>query len=152
MSEMTASGSKYDDQTRHMAAIHYASLGVFSRVSEQTNIPDSTLRHWSKQDWWVEAVTELREENKEKRIAQYDEIMDAAKEQVMDRLPDASARDAMIIMATAQDKGRILQSLPNSYQGKGDSLEGLASQFRAFADSFKEKQVNVVATVDKSES
>ena len=149
MLDMPTAGSKYDDSQRKMAAVNFASMGVYSRVAQQVNIPERTLREWGKSEWWDTIVAEVRSENKDKHIAQYADLMQIAYDQCKDKLPEASARDAMIIMATAQDKARILQSLPNTYQGKAEGIEALAAQFRALSDSWEEKQVNVVETVDK---
>ena len=150
MSELVqASGSRYSDEERLCAAAHYASLGVYSKVAEQTGIPDRTLREWGKQDWFISHVAELRDINKDRRIVQYDEIMDLAHAQVLDRLPEASARDAMIIMATAQDKGRILMSLPNAYSAGTEGISSLARQFAELSAQWQEKQVRVIETVEK---
>ena len=157
MSELVgnASGSKYSDEQRINAAVIHASTGVYSRTSEQTGIPDRTLRDWGNTDWWNEVITEVREQNKEKRIAQYDEIMDLAHTQVVDKLPDSSARDAMIIMATAQDKGRILQQLPNAYRGGDDTLADLKERFRAIEREHRryvEIDASVVANQNENDS
>ena len=150
MLDMPAAGSKYDDTQRKVAAVSYASTGVYSRVSQQVNIPERTLREWGKSEWWDTIVAEVRTENKDKHIAQYADLMQRAYDQCKDKIEEASARDAMIIMATAQDKARILQSLPNTYQGKAEGIEALAEQFRALSEQWEEKQTNVVSTQEGS--
>jgi len=149
MSEMVGAGSKYTDDQRIDAAIMYAEKGSFAAVMRQTDIPKPTLHGWSKSEWWVSTVEQVRTENKERNIARYDDLMTRAYNQCKDKLGEASARDAMIIMATAQDKARILQSLPNQYQGKAEGMQALAEQFRELSRQWDEKQVGVVAIQDK---
>jgi len=78
-------------------------------------------------------------------------LVDKAQQVALEKLPEASARDAMIIAATGTDKIRLADNMPTAIIGKSDDMEALAKQFDQLAQSFKEKQVNVVKTQDESE-
>ena len=146
--EIPTNGSKYTNDIRTEAAVLFATKGTAAAVSRAMGIPETTLCAWRKEEWWERIVEEVRSQNKDKRIAQYEQIMDQAHEMVIDKLPEASARDAMIIMATAQDKGRILQALPNNYNASQGDTEALAKRFAELSEQWEEKQANVISVQD----
>jgi len=43
MSELVKSGSKYSDEDRRKAVVEYCVNGVMSKVSDCTDIPETTL-------------------------------------------------------------------------------------------------------------
>ena len=151
MSELTQKGgSKYTDEQRKLAAVMYAQKGTISRVAQELEIPERTIHDWVKTEWFETIVTEVRTQNKDQHIAMYQQIMEKAEAQVLAKLPDSSARDAMIIAATAQDKARILMALPNAYSADSGSVSALARQFAELSQQWEEKQSRVVATQNGS--
>jgi len=151
MSKLVTRGSKYTDEQRINAAVIYAAKGTYSAVIREKNIPKSTLSNWSKTDWWDEVVAEVRTEKSGEHRANYVEIIDKAQKQTLKALPKANAAQAHLIACQATDKVRLHDGMPTAITGKSENMAALAKQFDQLAQSFKEKQVNVVATQDESE-
>ncbi len=151
MSKLVTNGSKYSDEQRTEAAIHYAVTGSLVKTEEATGIPDSTIGTWKKQDWWEELVGSVRNEKGEEHRAVYAKIVDKAQKQTLDKLPDANAAQAHLIACQATDKVRLHDGMPTAISGKAESTASLVKQFEQIARSFKEKQVNVVAVQEGSE-
>jgi hypothetical protein len=151
MSKLVTNGSKYSDEQRTQAAIHYAVTGSLVKTEAATGIPDSTIGTWKKQDWWEELVGSVRNEKGEEHRAMYSQIVDKAQRITLEKLPDASAAQANLIACQATDKVRLHDGMPTSIVDKSESMQALAKQFDALAQSFKEKQVNVVAVQEESE-
>ena len=151
MSNLLRKGSKYTDQQRMEVVVLYAISGNAKKVAKDTGIPRTTIVGWKKQDWWQDAVASVRSEKADEHRAKYSELVDKAQQVALEKLPEASARDAMIIAATGTDKIRLADNMPTAIIGKSDDMEALAKQFDQLAQSFKEKQVNVVKTQDESE-
>ena len=151
MSKLVTRGSKYTDDQRISAAVIYAAKGTYSAVIREKNIPKSTLSNWSKTDWWDEVVAEVRTEKSGEHRANYVEIIDKAQKQTLKALPNANAAQAHLIACQATDKVRLHDGMPTSIVDKSESMQALAKQFDALAQSFKEKQVNVVAVQEESE-
>lgn len=135
MSDMVPRGSKYTDEQRMEAAVLYAAKGNMSIVARDTDIPRTTLIGWKNDsDWWDTVVAKVRHEKADEQRARYSELVDAAQEQALEKLPDASAKDAMIIAAVGTDKIRLSDGMPTSIS----STENTQTQIRALAEQFAE--------------
>ena len=152
MSELVGQGSKYTDEQRREAAILFATKGNISATSTALDIPRTTIGTWTKEDWWDQIVSEVRQEKADEHIANYHALVTEGQRIALEKLPEASARDAMIIAATATDKARLLLNQPTSISGKHEGMTELMRQFEQLADSYREKQANVVATQEPNES
>ena len=148
MSELVGSGSKYSDQQRMEVAVLYAISGNATKVAKDTGIPRTTIVGWKKTDWWDDAVTRVRSERADEHRAKYSELVDKAQQVALEKLPEASARDAMIIAATGTDKIRLADNMPTTITGKEQSKEDL---LKKFADIAREYNRNVVSVQDESE-
>lgn len=71
----SGSGSKYSDEDRRQAIAEYAIHGTLSKTSEYTGIPQQTLSDWAKNEWWQDAVREVRLQNKEVIESKYEQII-----------------------------------------------------------------------------
>ncbi len=151
MSKLVTNGSKYSDEQRTQAAIHYAVTGSLVKTEDATGIPDSTIGTWKKQDCWVELVGSVRNEKGEEHRAMYSQIVDRAQRITLEKLPDASAAQANLIACQATDKVKLHDGMPTAITGKADSMNSLAQEFRKLSQQWEEKQVNVVATQEESE-
>ena len=145
MSELVPSGSKYTDDQRMQAVVHYAVTGLGSAVSRELNIPESTLCQWRKEDWWVNALAEVRSAKQDEYIAQYDKLITEGTRIALDKLPDASARDAMIIAATANDKLRLALNQPTSISASSKGIDDLKRQFEELSANHKAIESTVVS-------
>ena len=145
MSDMIPTGSKWSDEDRTQAAIHYAVTGSLTKVEKALGIPDSTVCAWKQQSWWDELVGKVRNEKLEEHRAIYIEIVDKAQAQTLKALPKATAQQAMIIAGTATDKVRLHDGKPTSITKSATGLDAMVKKFEAIADSYNERQARVVS-------
>ncbi len=117
MSNLVRKGSKYTDQQRMEVVVLYAISGNAKKVAKATGIPRTTIVGWKKAEWWQDAVTSIRSEKADEHRAKYSELVDKAQQVALEKLPEASARDAMIIAATGTDKIRLHDGMPTSING-----------------------------------
>ncbi len=114
-------GSKYTDEQRTEAAIQFAVLGNMKQVSKRTGIPRSTIIGWRDKDWFNELVTTALSEKREQHIAKYCQIVDAAQDVTLEKLPDASAAQANLIACQATDKAQLLSGMPTAITTNHDT-------------------------------
>lgn len=145
MSELVGPGSKYTDEQRRQAAILYAINGTATSVESELNIPARTVNDWRNSEWWESIVAEVRLENNDRLIAKAQQIIDSATDITLEKLPEASAKDAATIGAIYVDKLRLSLNQPTSISGKAEGIEDLAAQFRALSKQWEEKHINVVS-------
>ena len=151
MGDLVKTGSKYSDQQRMEVVVLYAISGNAKKVAKDTGIPRTTIVGWKKTEWWQDAVTSVRSEKADEHRAKYSELVDKAQQVALEKLPEASAAQANLIACQATDKIRLHDGMPTEITGKAESLSALAKQFDQLAQSFKEKQVNVVEVQDETE-
>jgi len=116
-------GSKYTAEQKADVAIQYAISGNMKKVARQSGIPRTTIISWQKQDWWDELIAAVRSEKADEHRAKYSELVDAAQQVALEKLPEASAQQAMIIAATGTDKIRLHDGMPTSIAGNTDTRE-----------------------------
>ncbi len=104
MGDIVKTGSKYSDEQRMEVAVLYAVSGNAKKVAKDTGIPRTTIVGWKKTAWWEDAVTSVRSEKADEHRARYSELVDKAQKVALEKLPEASARDAMIIAALVQTR------------------------------------------------
>ena len=136
------SWSRADQQ---QAAIQYAINGSLVKTSESTTIPETTLSGWSKDEWWVELIADIRAEKATEHRAQYSQLVDEAQAQARKALPDATALQAMTIAGIATDKLYRADNLPGTLTGSAVSIDDLAKEFNKLANR------NVVSTQHDSQ-
>ena len=144
MSELVPSGSKYTDDDRMKAVVTYAVMGSGAAVSRETGIPERTILDWRKSDWFNTALAEVRAEKQDEYIAQYDKLITEGTRIALDKLPDASARDAMIIAATANDKLRLALNQPTSISASSKGIDDLKRQFEELSANHKRIEGTIV--------
>ena len=145
MGKFVKTGSKYSHKQRMEVAVQYAVSGNAKKVAKDTGIPRTTIVGWKNQEWWVDAVEQIRAQNTDKALAKYAQMVDKAQDIALEKLPDASAAQASIIAATATDKGRLLINQPTSITGKATSILDLAKEFNKLANA------NVVSVQPKND-
>jgi len=118
-----AKGSKYTAEQKADVAIQYAISGNMKKVARQSGIPRTTIISWQKQPWWDEFIATVRSEKADEHRAKYSELVDKAQEVALEKLPEASAQQAMIIAATGTDKIRLHDGMPTSITGSIDNRE-----------------------------
>ena len=58
-------GSKYGNEDRINAVVSYLINGTCTKAEKSTGIPASTIRTWTKSDWWQPVTAEVRSEKEE---------------------------------------------------------------------------------------
>ena len=120
-------------------------------MARDTGIPRTTIVGWKKTDWWEDAVRKVRSEKADEHRAKYSQLVTKAQQVALDKLPDASAREAMTIAAIGTDKIRLHDGMPTEIADRSTDIAALAEKFRQLSRQWDEKQVNVVKTQDETE-
>jgi hypothetical protein len=132
------------------AAIAYCIEGNISAASKACNIPASTIRDFRENsEVWDIATVQYRDQNNDQFIARANQIIDLATDVTIEKLPDASARDAATIGAIFYDKQRLALSLPTRITtGSTDQqIAALVDSFSALADTYNARNVNVIKDI-----
>ena len=174
MGKLVKTGSKYSNKDRRRAVVEYCVHGVMSKVSECTDIPETTLATWkNKSSWWDEMVAEVRNEISEQILAQNLQIATKAGERVLDSLENGdeklvwdktkneyvtkrvkpSAKDSMVISGISQDKAARGMGLPTQIHATTTEaqIQSAINEFREISQSYIEKQVRVVSTQEDAQ-
>jgi len=169
MGELVNGRSKYSDEDRRRAVVEYCVSGLMTKVSECTDIPETTLATWkNNSDWWDDLVASVRTEINERILAQNLQIATKASERVLDSLENGdeklvwdktknehvikrvkpSGKDSMVISGISQDKARVQLNLPTQIQAQAADaqIKSFIDEFREISHSFKEKNARVIST------
>lgn len=139
---------KSGDKDRGVAA--YVSTGSFSKASNITGIPETTLRYWSKQDWWGEAVLRVDKADSDELKSTFTRIAKKATAELEDRLEHGdeivtkdgeivnkkiSGKELAIIAAVSADKRRQEILTPNTVaiESYTEKLAKMMEDFVRFA-------------------
>jgi len=146
----------YPEQKRIEAATLYAATGSPETVSELSSVPVNTVKKWRKEDWFIDILKEIRNENNDAIDAKFTEIVEHALDAVKDRLLNGDfvqtakgelirkpipAKDLGYLLAVHIDKRQtirgepvarteVLEKLPEKQL---DRLEKLAETFENLA-------------------
>ncbi len=151
MGDIVKTGSKYSDEQRMEVAILYAISGNAKKVARQSGIPRTTIVGWKKQDWWHDTVTRIRSEKADEHRAKYSELVDKAQQVALEKLPDATALQAMTISGIGTDKIRLADNLPTTIAGRSPDMKQLIEQFEKLSQQYSEKNANVITVQHKSD-
>ena len=165
----TGNGSKYSDEDRRRAVAEYAIHGTYTKTEQFTGIPNQTLSGWGKEDWWVEEVRKVREQNKEIIESKYEQIVLKGLDAQLQRLSDGDPyltkekdKDGLIVDVVAYkpisyrdlstgsaigfDKLRLIRNEPTSI--KAESTDARLNQL---AEKVRELQGGMVTIEGKAE-
>ncbi len=148
MGDLVKTGSKYSHEQRMAVAVQYAIHGNMKKVARQSGIPRTTIISWQKQDWWDELISQVRSAKADEHRAKYSELVDKAQQQTLDKLPGATAQQAMVIAGIATDKLYRADNLPSTLIGSVGSIADLAKEFNRIAN---ESVVSVQTKNDETE-
>ena len=141
--------------------------GNITKTAALHNMPEQTVRDWTKSEWGIELVGEIREQKAPELDANFTKLIDSAFKQAQDRVDNGDYRvtkdgklirvpmggkELVISGATVYDKQRLHRNQPTAITGKAETLNSLAKQFDQLAQSYKEKQVKVVSVQTKNQS
>lgn len=143
-------GSQYSDIQKREAIGVYLVHGNIQKVSKIVNIPDRTLYDWSKKEWWLELVAEMREENKEELDAMFSKGITDAVGKLSDRinygdayvtkdgdvaLKPMTGRDLATVTGIIFDKRQLLRNQATSIKA-----ESTDSRLNSLAEKVRELQ------------
>jgi len=139
------------DSKRIEVATLWAVVGNIKKVAELSGLNETTIRKWTKEDWFKKLLEDIRTENDEKIDSQTTEIVDKALDAIKDRIENGdfqvtktgeivrkpvAIRDLAIVAAISIDKRQLLRGKPTSRTESVSSektLENLASTFAQLA-------------------
>jgi len=147
---LASQGSKYTDIHRRKAIGIYVVTGNYSATAKQSNIPRTTINEWSKTEWWLNEVDEVRHEKQDELDAQITGSIHKAFKKVDDRLENGDAyvkkdgtlgykpvscRDSATVGGIMYDKRALLRNMPTNITATTDShkLLKLQQQFEQLA-------------------
>ncbi len=156
-------GSQYTDEQRRSVIADFVVTGNITKTAALHNMPEQTVRDWTKSEWGIELYVEIREQKAPELDANFTKLIDSAFEQAQDRVDNGDFRvtkdgklirvpmggkELVISGATVYDKQRLHRNQPTSISGKSESMQSLAKVFRKLSEDWD--KLNVVATQDES--
>jgi len=137
-------GSKYSDVDRRNAIGVFIVHGNYQATSNVTGIPRVTIQDWSKKEWWLNALSEVRREKQDELDAQVTNSINKAIKSVDDRLEQGDAyihtktgdiaykpvscRDSATVLGILYDKRQIMRLLPTTITQTGNDSKLLKLQ------------------------
>lgn len=155
----------WSEKKRIEATTLFAATGNFSEVSRLSGVPAQTLKSWSKEDWFLRLLEDIRAENDQQIDAKFSKIVNTALDQVLDRLENGDtvllrdgsavkkpigARDLSQITSMNVDKRQLLRGKPTSRTEKiseNDRLQKLENMFLKLAEK-KTKPPEIIQDVE----
>jgi hypothetical protein len=119
----------YPESKRIEAATLYAVTGNSTQVSNMIGVPYHTVNKWTKEEWFVKLLDEIRTENDQQIDSKQSEIIGLALDNLSDRLKNGDfhvlrdgtlirkpigAKDLSLTMAINLDKRQLLRGKPTS--------------------------------------
>jgi len=165
-----AKNKSWSDSQKLEAVTTFLMLGNVRLVSATLKIPEFTIRHWMKQQWWQDAVNELKVQNDLQLSNRLKKLVDRSLDALEDRLENGdwiydqktgelrrkpvNMRDAHKVAVDMIDKQELIRERQNSRPTGvevGDRLEQLAKMFAEIAtkkiDEIQRPVVNVTDVV-----
>lgn len=159
------------DTKRIEVATLYAVLGHTGKVAEISGIATTTISKWRKEEWFIQLLDDIRNENNDKIDVKFTESISKALDLIDDRLENGDSyltksgelvkvpvkiRDLALVAAINIDKRQILRNKPTQIVQKQetpviDKLDELAKAFTALANKKEIKQPEVIEDVEFEE-
>jgi len=141
----------YSLEDKQKAAIEYAVVGSYTQAAKVLGMPKETVIHWSKHwEGWDTLITQVHAEKAQQHRAKYSLIVDKAQNQILLKLPSATAAQASVIAGIATDKITLADRVDQvkvDNKSVTEAIKELASTFKQLSDTYKAKDTNVVATI-----
>ena len=137
----------------------FSECGSFAKTAKLCNVPTTTVKSWSKTDWWKDAIKGNQQEDMSKLDVQLSKAIDVAIANVIDRLQKGDEvynsatgktvripvklRDANHALSTLVDKRQLVRNQPTKIVEQNSTamqLQNLANQFREFVTGKKKSE------------
>ncbi len=160
-------GSQYSDDQRIAVLADYCVTGNITKTAELHNMPEQTVRDWTKSEWGVELLGEIRDQKGEELDANLTKLIDSAYEQAQDRIENGDYRvtkdgklfrvpmggyQLVISGSTIYDKRQLHRNQPTSIQGDSETISKLVKKFEQISRDHNNIQNSVVSTQGKIEN
>lgn len=76
----------WDDKKRLEVLTTFVATGSQAHTSAITKVPEETIRVWRKQDWWIDQMREMQQDNTLELGNRLTKVMDKALDAVVDRI------------------------------------------------------------------
>jgi hypothetical protein len=166
---INASTNKHWSDKQRMEAVNsYLLLGNLALTARLLAIPEITLRVWKTQDWWKDAVVEIKASEKVQLSARIKKLVDASLTVVADRLENGDfqfdqksgqvvrkpvnmkdAHKVAIDLANKQDQLEKEDRIIPTEEHVEDKLLKLAEKFADMATKKIEQKQDESRTVDE---
>ena len=100
-------GSQYTNVQRRAVIADFVVTGNITKTAALHNMPEQTVRDWTKSDWGVELVGEIREQKAPELDAHMTKLIDSAFEQAQDRVTNGDYRLVKTKKALKHDDGSL---------------------------------------------
>lgn len=156
-------GKEHWSQAQKLEAVSaWMMTGSWAAVNAATNIPVDTLKHWKMQDWWKDAVAELRQASNTQMSGKLQKIISKSADIILDRLENGdihfnpktgeisrkeiNAKIASEILHKSVDKELLLQKVEQAPQLKEEAIMDRlkAIQQELSKNAKKHKPINVI--------
>ena len=161
----------YPDEKRIEVVSLYACIGNPDDIASLTGVPVATIRGWRREGWFIDLLSEIKDENNEVLDAKFTEIVQRTQDLIQDRLENGdyvvlkdgtqvrkpvSIRDLALVGAITVDKRQIIRKQPTSIQEQQvtpvvSRLEQLAETFKSLANKKELPSNQTVVDVDYEE-
>lgn len=148
------------DTKRIEVATLYACLGSVNKVAELSGVNQTTIRDWRKQEWFVQLLDEIRNENNDKIDVKFTETINKSLDLISERLDNGDPhvtktgeiifvpvkiRDLALVSAINVDKRQILRNKPTAItqQQAVPVLDKLDQLAKAFTELANKKEIPV---------
>ena len=160
-------GSQYTDEQRIGVIADFMVLGNIAKTAALHNMPEQTVRDWTKSEWGVELIGEIRDQKDEELDAKLTKLIDAAYEQAQDRVENGDYRlmkdgrlvrvpmggyQLGILGATGYDKRQLHRNQPTSISGESETMSKLVKEFEKLSRDHSNIQYSVVSTQKPGDS
>lgn len=144
----------YPQDTKVDAATLYAVYGDTKQVSELVQVPESLIRGWKQEPWWIEIQKQVYQEQNEKLASRISSVLDTAITHLEDRLATGDQKlnpktgeivtlkvEASVLAKMFENlahQRRITRGEPTSISAKigvDDRLKTLETAFLKFAQA-----------------
>lgn len=141
------------DTKRIEVATLYAVMGTIKPVAELACVSENTVRTWRKEEWFIQLLEDIRNENNDKIDVKFTETIHKSLDLIGERLENGDSyltkagelvkvpvkiRDLALVAAINIDKRQILRNKPTKIVQEAtpvlDKLDKLAEAFTALAN------------------
>ena len=98
-------GSQYTNDQRRTVIADFVVTGNITKTAALHNMPEQTVRDWTKSDWGVELYVEIREQKAPELDAHMTKLIDSAFEEAQDRVTNGDYRLLKVKKAIKKSNG-----------------------------------------------